>query len=133
MDQLAKKLSVQVNSTSNVANNLNDRFDRECITLTQEFLQKMKNDKLVFYFNKKFLNKPKVLITIKSMQLNQPKEGTKIDFKFDVKEENIDLTHFKFSIEQKFTPSETKNDMPSLKNAEVCYLAFEELKISVSS
>lgn len=89
----------------------------------------MKNDKLVFYFKKHFNNKPKVLITIKSITIVQPDLGKdKQDvykFKYEVKEENIGLKEFKFSIEQKAENNPLK--IVKFDNAEVCYLVFEEL------
>lgn len=132
LDKFSKSLTEQVSNTSNVANNLNDRFDYECVSLTQDFLQKMKNDKLVFYFNKKFLRKPKVLITIKSLKLIQPKDECSFKFSYDVKEQNIEQTYFKFSIEQKSNKQNSPINEIDLESAEICYLAFEELQTTIA-
>lgn len=131
LEKTIKSVTDQVSNNTNILNSLEDRFDYECVTLTLEFLQKMKNDKLVFYFKKSFSNKPVVLITIKSMTLAQPDlGGDKHDvFKFrdTVKDENVGLKSFKFSIEHKSDNNPLKQ--VKLDTAEVCYLAFEELKV----
>lgn len=51
-------------------------------------------------------------------------------FRHEVKQENIELKEFKFSIEHKREGGLDKNI--KLDNAEVCYLAFEELIIPAS-
>ena len=130
VDKDIQHLGARVANNSNIIQNLASRFDFECVKLNEDFLQRMKNDKLVFFLKKPFTQKPKVLITLKSLSAYQPSTFGKYRLTQVVKPENVDLGSFKFSIE--VLAKEAKSGELKLKEAEVCYVAFDDNVIRVA-
>lgn len=119
-----------VANNSNILESLDGRFDTECVKLNEGFLARMKNDKLVFFFHKKFNVKPTVLITVRSITLNKPSAAGKYKLSQVVNEANVETDRFKFSISIEPKDSATKETLV-MSGAEVCYVAFDTTAIKV--
>lgn len=118
-----------VGNNSNIIESLDNRFDTECVKLNQDFLMRMKNDKLVFFFRKKFSQKPNVLITLKSLSVLQPTAPSAFKMSQVVDEANIETDRFKFSI--KVETKDNSQQELRLNGAEVCYVAFDSKAIKI--
>ncbi len=117
--------TIRVNNNTNFLGAMEGRFDSECIELSDVFLQNAKNDKLKFYFKKKFLKKPNVLMQFKQVRLSTAKgiAPGELKLSYSVAPENINIDHFKYSIN-------VVGNGELISAVEMCYIAFEEMRKS---
>ena len=98
--------------------------------LNDRFLKSAKNDKLKFYFKRKFQRKPTVLILYRAVRLDLQSEESKkpweLKSNYSISEENIFLDYFKYSINL-IGP---ENVEALVNSMEICYIAFEEMRYS---
>lgn len=124
------EIESKVKSNLNVLDTLKNRIEFECIELKDVYTRSLSNDKLRFFFKKKFYKVPKVVVTFKGLRL---KEGVKKEglytFKLLTQEPNINLKSFSYSIDQNLN-TVVAEEMLSIDTLEVCYMAFENLGLS---
>ena len=122
--------SLRVRNNSAVIQSIDKRYDSECMELNDRFLKSAKDDKLKFYFKRKFQRKPRVLILYRAVRLDlQSKEAEaawELKTTYSVSEDNIFLDYFRYSILMTDKP----NIESVVKSIEVCYIAFEEMRYS---
>lgn len=121
---------MKVKSNLNVLDTLKNRIEFECIELKDVYTRSLSNDKLRFFFKKKFYKVPKVVVTFKGLRLKEgvTKEGL-YTFKLLTQEPNINQNSFSYSIDQNLN-TVVAEEMLSIDSLEVCYMAFENLGLS---
>ena len=124
------EIESKVKSNLNVLDTLKNRIEFECIELKDVYTRSLSNDKLRFFFKKKFYKVPKVVVTFKGLRLKEgvTKEGL-YTFKLLTQEPNINLKSFSYSIDQNLN-TVVAEEMLSIDTLEVCYMAFENLGLS---
>lgn len=121
-------LSALVTSNDNTLASMENRLDFECIPLKDVFSKGPVNNKLKFFFKKKFFKKPQVILTFKSLSMSQTVNSNNIySMNLLVPADTVDQTGFSYSITQLKSKIEPTDPMtPS--TLEICYIAFEDLR-----
>ena len=129
-ERFLAEIQTRVRGNLNVMDNLKNRIEFECIELKEVYSRSLSNDKLRFFFKKKFYKVPKVMLTFKGLRLVEGanKEGLYI-FKLLTQEPNISLKGFSYSIDQNYIGT-LSQELLSIDSLEVCYIAFENLGAS---
>jgi hypothetical protein len=106
---------------------LTDRFDTQCTIIKDVFLRNMQNDKLIFYFRKKFQRRPRILMMFRSLRLkgNNPSATSAQlwQLSYEIKDDKVDEKSFRYSIKVTGNPTEV-----AVESLEVCYIAFEDVR-----
>lgn len=121
-------ITKRVGNNTNIMSSLTDRFDTQCTTIKDVFLRNMQNDKLIFYFRKRFQRRPRILMMFRNLRLKggNPKNasGQQWQLTYEIKDDKVEEKSFRYSIRV------IGGVTIEVESLEICYIAFEDVRFA---